>query len=67
MRMLSFDELKPVKGIPYHRDSIRRLVKLGLFPKPVKLAPGPTAPNMWPEDEIDAYLKARVAERDAAS
>jgi prophage regulatory protein len=66
VRLLSLDDLHD-RGIRYHRESIRRLVRLGRFPRPVKLGQGPTAPNAWPEHEIDAWLLARMEERDAAA
>jgi predicted DNA-binding transcriptional regulator AlpA len=54
------------KGIQYHPDHIRRLVKQGRFPKPVKLN-GPLSPNAWVESEIDAYVRERIEARNAAS
>ena len=62
MRVISTDQLKPLKGIPYTDDHLRRLVKQGRFPAPIKLGPGK---NAWLETEIDDWLKARAAERDA--
>ena len=35
MRLLIFRELKTVKGIPYSRQHVYRLVKLGRFPRPL--------------------------------
>src|SRR5579863_6548213 len=43
------------------RDSIYRLGNMGRFPKPIKL--GQRASG-WFEDEIDAWLDQRAAERD---
>ncbi|MCP4309479.1 MAG: AlpA family phage regulatory protein [bacterium] len=43
-------------------SSVWRLVQRGLFPPPIKLSPGCTR---WFEDEIDAWLDAKAAERDA--
>jgi predicted DNA-binding transcriptional regulator AlpA len=63
--LLSSADLK-AEGIPYTNDHIRRLVKQERFPRPVKLN-GPFSPNAWLKHEIDAWKKARVAERDAAS
>lgn len=45
------------------RSTLWRWVKAGRFPKPVQL--GPQAVG-WLEHEIDAWLEARAAERDAA-
>jgi prophage regulatory protein len=44
------------------RDSIYRLAKSGQFPRPVKLSERASG---WFEDEIDAWLEKRAAERDA--
>ena len=33
MKILSYDELKPVKGIPYSKCQIWRLEKTGQFPQ----------------------------------
>jgi prophage regulatory protein len=60
-RMLSHTDLQD-RGIKYSRQHILRLVKRGLFPRPVKLGAGT---NAWPENEIDDYLKERIAARDA--
>lgn len=37
-------------------------IKLGTFPKPVRIGARAVA---WPIDEIDAWIDARIAERDA--
>jgi prophage regulatory protein len=60
-RMLSHADLQD-RGIKYSRQHIHRLVKRGLFPRPVKLGGGT---NAWPENEIDQYLEERIAARDA--
>jgi prophage regulatory protein len=63
MRMLSTADLKG-KGIPWSRQHIFRLVKQHKFPAPVKIGANT---NAWLETEIDAYLKARVEQRDASA
>ncbi len=63
MRVIGYDQLKPEKGIPYTRDHLRRLVKAGRFPKPIRLGESRIA---WIESEVDEYLKARAAAREAA-
>ena len=63
MRLLSMDELKPAKGITYSRPHLFRLIKAGKFPTPLKLGENR---NAWVEAEIDAWIEARLAERDAA-
>jgi prophage regulatory protein len=62
MRMLTIDDLR-AKGIKWSRQHIHRKVRRGEFPRPVKLG---SSTNAWPESEVDAFLEARVAERDAA-
>ena len=64
MRLLSMDELGPLKGISYSRPHLFRLIKAKKFPPPVKLGENR---NAWPESEIDAWIEARIAERDAAA
>ena len=61
MKMLSRRDLRD-KGIPFTRQHIHRLIKQRKFPPPVKLGENT---NAWPEDEIDEYLKACIARRDA--
>jgi prophage regulatory protein len=61
MKMLSLRDLRD-KGIPFTRQHIHKLIKQRKFPPPVKLG---AATNAWPEDEIDEYLKACIAKRDA--
>ncbi|PAQ01571.1 AlpA family phage regulatory protein [Mesorhizobium mediterraneum] len=51
----------PDKGINYSRNYIDRLIKDGKFPKPVFLSPRRRA---FVESEIDAWVKARVDQRD---
>jgi predicted DNA-binding transcriptional regulator AlpA len=66
MRLLTFPELKTVKGIPYSRQHVNRLVKLGRFPRPFKPNGGPTGINAWDEAVIDQYqedCKQRAAAR----
>lgn len=50
----------PDKGILYSRNYIDRLIKEDRFPKPVFLSPRRRA---FVEEEIDAWLKARVEAR----
>lgn len=61
-RFLIFRDLKLVKGIPFCRSQIFRMVKAGKFPAPVKLGP---KTNAWPEAEIDNWSNRRIAERGA--
>jgi len=40
MKLLSYDDLRPVKGIHYSKVQIWRLEKLGKFPKRIEIGPG---------------------------
>ena len=62
MRLLDLSDLREM-GIKYSRQHLHRLVKANKFPAPVKLGENR---NAWIEAEINAYLEARVTERDAA-
>lgn len=62
MRLISFEELGPRKGVTYSRPHIWRREREGTFPRRVKLGGNRVA---WIEDEIDAWVEARIAERDA--
>ena len=64
MRLLSIKQLKPEKGITYHPQSIRRMIREGQFPKPVKLGDGLSAKVAFLEEEIDAWIQERIAKRD---
>ena len=63
MRIITFKELKTVKGIPFSREHIRRLEAGGKFPRRVRLAPGGDYYG-YVENEIDEYLLARAADRE---
>nr|WP_213396473.1 AlpA family phage regulatory protein [Yoonia sp.] len=47
--------------VPYTRTHITRLEKAGLFPRRVRLGAGRVG---WVEEEIDAWIESRIAERD---
>ena len=38
MKLITFAQLGPEKGIPRCRDHVRRLVKIGKFPAPIQLS-----------------------------
>ncbi len=61
MKLLGYGDLKTQKGITYSDTQLWRLVKDGLFPKPIKIGGGR---NAWLESEVDGYIKARIADRD---
>jgi predicted DNA-binding transcriptional regulator AlpA len=60
-RALRYEQLKSEKGIPWTRQYIRRLERANKFPHHFNLGPNTVA---WLEEEIDALLDARAAERD---
>jgi len=61
MKLLPLNDLH-TKGILYSRNYIDRLIKEGRFPKPVFLSPRRRA---FIEDEVDAWVQARVDQRGA--
>jgi prophage regulatory protein len=62
-RLLTFPELKPRKGINFSAQWTSKLIRDGLFPRPIKLGSGPNGTNFWIEAEIDAWIAAKAAER----
>ncbi len=61
MRIVRRKELRHLVG--YSPAHIDRLEKAGQFPKKVELGPNAVG---WLEAEVQEWIKARVAERDAA-
>lgn len=61
MRLLSFVELKSVKGIAYSKAHVHRLIRVGKFPRPIKLGENR---NAWIESEIDSHIESKIMERD---
>jgi prophage regulatory protein len=61
IKLLSMGELKPCKGIPYSKPHLWRLIKMKKFPAPVRIGQNRVA---FVEDEIDAWLQGKIAERD---
>lgn len=62
MRLLSKKEVRA--KVLYSPAHIARLEAQGLFPKRVRLSVGRVG---WVEQEIDDWIEARIAERDARS
>ena len=62
VRLITYKELRPLKGIPFSREHLRRLEADGKFPKRVRLAEGGDYYG-YVEKEIDEYLAARAAAR----
>jgi len=48
--------------VPLSRSEIYRLISLGRFPKPVPLGERAVA---WDMDEVEEWVQARIAARDA--
>lgn len=61
--LLSSKELA-AKGIALSKSQMYALIQRGKFPKPIKIGLRAVA---WPEPEIDAWIKARMEERDGAA
>jgi prophage regulatory protein len=59
MRLITKAELRAI--VPYTPQHILRLEKRGLFPRRIQVGPNRVA---WLLSEIEAWVKARVAERD---
>jgi prophage regulatory protein len=64
MKIILPAELKPRKGVPFCNKHLRYLEKAGRFPKRVRLTDGGLAYG-YIEAEIDAWVEARAAEREA--
>jgi prophage regulatory protein len=61
-RFLPWPEVK--RRVPYTRQHLSRLEKLGQFPRRVHLGGNKVA---WLEHEIEGWMEARAAERDQAA
>jgi hypothetical protein len=61
MRLIHISKLEDEKGIPYHPQHIRKLIRLGKFPKPIHCGRFTT----FDEQEIDAHLASLKAARDS--
>lgn len=59
MRIMRLNEVKSVTGL--QRSSIYKYMAIGTFPKPVPLSDKAVG---WVSDEIENWVKARIAERD---
>jgi prophage regulatory protein len=62
MKVLSYEDLKLLKGIDYSRIQLWRREKQGSFPRRIFLSPQRFG---WPEHEIDQWIADRIAERDS--
>jgi prophage regulatory protein len=60
-RLLDYQALRE-RGIPWTRVHLGRLEAAGKFPLHINVGDNSTA---WFEDEVDDFLEAKAAERDA--
>ena len=63
VRLLSRKELRTLKGITFSTVHLWRLERQSKFPRRVRLSEQCIA---WVEEEIDAWVNARIRERDTA-
>ena len=59
MKLLTFADLQE-RGVRFSRVHLWRLVNAGRFPAPIQVSARRKA---WPEAEVDAWLRERMAER----
>jgi prophage regulatory protein len=64
MRLISYDDLKPAKGIRYSRTQLWRLERDGHFPKRIRIGVKHYA---WIEDEVDRFIVEKIRARDEAA
>jgi predicted DNA-binding transcriptional regulator AlpA len=64
MRLLSYEQLAPVKGITMSKATIRRRELAGTFPRHLHPSPGKKA---WAETELDEYLANLIVQRDGTT
>lgn len=62
MRVIPYNELKPLKGIPYSRDHLRRKCAAHEFPQPIRFSESRIG---WLEHELDEWIEQQVAKRDS--
>lgn len=62
MRLIGLARLRKEK-IQVSARTIDRWCAAGRFPAPVKLGIGRQAARFWDEDEVDAFIAKRLAER----
>lgn len=58
---MNFLRKTTAQRVGYHPSHVMRLVRAGRFPQPVQIGPNSIA---FVEDEVEAWMKARVHERD---
>jgi len=50
-----------------HPESLMRLTRQGLFPKPVRVGVGPQAHVKFSEQEVEAHVAGLLAQREGSS
>ncbi len=61
MKLITFNQFRPDKGIPYCRVHLSRMVAAGQFPKPISFSNKRIA---WVESEVDDWVSSLVQRRD---
>ena len=61
-RIVDWKTLKTM--VPYSRQHVARLEKVGRFPQRVRLGEGPRSRTGWVYDEVVAWIEARMSDRD---
>jgi prophage regulatory protein len=64
MRIIDYDNLKPVKGISYSKVQLWRLERQKRFPKRIRVGPQRYG---WIESEIDQWITEKIHARDGAA
>ena len=62
-KLVTYEELKPAKGIQYSRMQIARLMKAGRFPQKVQIS---SARIGWIEREVDEWIASKADARQSA-
>jgi prophage regulatory protein len=62
-KLLSYRQLKEMKGIVWSRQWLGVQIAAGNFPKPISLG---SMTRGFIESEVDSWIAARMAERDSA-
>ncbi|MDR7219870.1 AlpA family phage regulatory protein [Aminobacter aminovorans] len=58
MKLIDVKSLKSLKGVPFSRAHIYRLIKSGEFPKPIKIGAARVA---WLESDLDSWISTKLA------
>jgi prophage regulatory protein len=62
-RLLSYRDLKSIKGVRWSRQWIAKQIAAGKFPKPISLGENS---RCFLESEVDAFILSRIQDRDRA-